>query len=86
VSAGEVFSIEIPMEAMMEFSGLDGGIVAECDIPVRDSGTWQQVLRYVRDGDCILVTASVPERRCAIVLPAVVIALHEEVPCIQVVI
>ena len=67
---------------MMGYEG--EGIPGEYDIPIYSPEHWQAVLQRIREGDEIVIVAEVDDRP-VIAIPAVVIALHEEVPCIQVV-
>lgn len=77
--------VHVPVAEAIIMTGYAGeGILGDYDIPIRDPDHWRQVLALIREGDEILIVAEVDERP-VIMVPAVVIALHEEVPCIQVV-
>jgi hypothetical protein len=85
VGDGGLYSIELPMEELMDFHDLNGRVVGESVITV--NGDWKDVKRAVHEGDEILLRGYVDEWPEPVVeLHAVVTGLNDEVPGIEVIV
>jgi hypothetical protein len=85
VGGSSLYSIELPMQELMDFHDLNGRVVGDGLITV--SGDWEGVKRDVHEGDEILLRGYVDEWPEPVVeLHAVVTGLNDEVPGIEVIV
>lgn len=80
---GGLYSIDMPVTELLEYTAIGGWIVSEVPVQVSD---WVGLRRDVREGQEILLTGSVPEEPAVIRLHAIVAEFDDRAQVMKVVV